>query len=323
MLKSKGWTMNARGLCVVLTLCVAWAPMSCGGSSTEPLDPLLESFLNDSGAPAEPRDSDTLMKGKADVVVLPTISVAVWAVGALVVYIGATQVFSNTFEDFQNVLDMAFGQSADWEWAEQNDEPLEQADHLTESLNRIAYRAEGSTFYSVNGNDYLRVLNMTDAIAEGDDERLDALLGGEVLPWGGFVKDYFAALQVASMHARHLAESGTGNQLCARATVYSRSEAREPYVGLARASGPVDVIPAIVFASFKATIRCGMYDADIRDHIGTYFEQSGPLDAIPDVFIAQMLKSAVLLQKIVGSCELPPQVVVDLDGGDCYDVTLH
>jgi hypothetical protein len=287
------------------------------------MDPALEAFLNDSAAPAEPRESDTLMKGKADVLVLPTISVTVWAVGALLVYIGTTQVFSNTVDDFENVLGMAFGQSADWEWAEQIDEPLNQADHLTESLNRIAYRSEASDFYSVNGNDYLRILNMLDAISILDPQKLKDLMDGKVRPWGQYVKDYFGALQVASMHARHLAQTSDGAGLCARATVRSLEPPNEPYVGLARASGPVDIIPAIIFASLKATIRCGMYDSSIRDYIYSYFNVSGPIDALPDIFISHMLKSASLLHKVVDKCETPPTVVVDMDGGDCYDVTLH
>ena len=77
MSEVKVCSYRVRMLCALLCLCVAWAPMSCGGTSAEPMDPALEAFLNDSAAPAEPRESDTLMKGKADVLVLPTISVTV------------------------------------------------------------------------------------------------------------------------------------------------------------------------------------------------------------------------------------------------------
>ena len=313
----------SRVLCAFLCLCLALAPMACDSPSAPPTDPGLEAFLNDTGGPAEPRESDALMKGKADVLVLPAISVTVWAVGALLVYIGTTEVFSNTIQDFQTVLDTAFGGSADWDWAEEMEEPLNQADHLTESLNRIAYRSETSDFYSVNGNDYLRFLNMVDAITFIDPRKLNDLLDGKVRPWGQFVKDYFASLQVASMHARHLSQEQDGAGLCARATVTSRIPPFESYVGLAQAKGPIDVIPAVIFASFKATMRCGMYDSDIREYIYSYFDVGGPLDALPDVFISQMLKSASLLYKIVDKCEIPPKIVVDMDGGDCFDVTLH
>jgi hypothetical protein len=264
-----------------------------------------------------------MLKGKADVLVLPAISVTVWAVGALMVYIAGKEVFSNTIEDFEVVLDMAFGQSADWSWAEQVNEPLHQAEHLTESLNRIAYRSEGSEFYSVNGNDYLRVLNMMSPINILNPEKLKDLMDGKVRPWGQYAKEYFAALQVASMQARHLASEKNGAGLCVRATVRSKSPPFEEYVGLARASGNIDVLPAAIFASLKATMRCGMWDADVRDYVFSYYKVGGPMDAIPDIFIGHILKSAKLLFKYVDACQMPPSIIVDLDGDDCYDVTLH
>ncbi|MBR58023.1 MAG: hypothetical protein CMH54_08365 [Myxococcales bacterium] len=310
---------------LLLALCVVFAPIGCG----ERVDPdlALQAFLDDKSGPPEPRPSDEVLKGKADAIVLPAISVVVadkviWAIGALIIYIGAQEVFNNTIEDFETVLEMTFGQSADWSWAEQVDEPLNQAEHLTESLNRIAYRSETSDFYSVNGNDYLRFLNMASPINVIDPQKLKDLMDGKVRPWGKYAKDFFAAIQMASMQARHLAgQDGAG--LCARATVRSLSEPFEDYIGLARAKGPVDVVPAVIYASLRATIRCGMYDSGIREYIYSYYKVGGPMDAIPDIFISHMLKSAKLLYMVVDSCQLPPTIVVDMDGGDCFDVTIN
>lgn len=328
MQKTPRASYRVRALCAFLSLCLAWAPMACEGPTRDPADAALQAFLNDMSAPPEPHASDTLWKGKADAIALPAISVTVWAVGALIVYIGGQEVFNNTIEDFETVLEMAFGQSADWSWAQEMNEPLNQAGHLTESLNRIAYRSEGSEFYSVNGNDYLRFLTMAspdviNAVTVIDPQKLKDLMDGKVRPWGQYAKEYFAALQIASMHARHLTEGQNGAGLCARATVKSLSPPYEDYVGLARANGPIDVIPAVVFASLKATMRCGMYDPNVRDFIYSYYNVGGPMDALPDIFISHMLKSAALLHKLVDACQTPPSVVVDMDGGDCYDVTLH
>ena len=305
-----------------MILCLLLSPLGCGESLSQ-ADLALQAFLDDKSGPPEPDEADMRLKGKADAIVLPTISVTVWALGALIVYIGAQEVFKNTIEDFEAVLEMAFGGSADWSWAEQYDEPSNQADHLTESLNRIAYRSETSDFYSINGNDYLRFLSMVSPITILDPQKLKDLLDGKVRPWGQYAKEYFAALQVASMHARHLEGSQTSEGLCARATVKSLYEPFEDYIGLARATGPADIIPAIVLASVKATIRCGLYDGSVREFIYSYYKVSGPLDALPDIFISHMLKTAELLHKYVDVCQMPPRIKVQLDKGDCEEGALQ
>ena len=91
---------------------------------------------------------------------------------------------------------------------------------------------------------------------------------------------------------------------------------------MARSRGSVDVIPAIILASLKATVRCGLYDTGVREFL-YYYDVSGPLDALPNIFISHMLKTTKLLFKYVDTCQMPPRIQVDLDGGDCHDVTLH
>ena len=312
-----------RKVCFLITLCLIWSPTGCV-ETVQPLDDeILTGFLDDTSGPPEPQPFDDLMRQKADVIVLPTISVTVWAVGALMVYIGAQGVFSNTIEDFETVLSSAFGQSTDWSWAEAQDEPLNQATHLTESLGRVAYRSEESDFYSVSGNDYIRFLNMVSPSTIINPQKLKDLLDGKVRPWGGYAKEYFAALQIASVQARHLATENVSQGLCARATVHALNESQTPYLGLARARGSVDIIPAVILASLKATMRCGMYDTGIREFIYSYFKVKGSRASIPDLFISHSLKTAKLLFKYVDACQMPPKIVVDLDGGDCHDTTFH
>ncbi len=328
---TKGTMMNTsqtanrwrRVLNLCLALCVAWSQTACSDPPMTIEDPALAGFLDDTGYPPEPEPMDNFMRMKADVLVLPAISVTVWAIGALMVYIGGQAVLNTSIEDFELVLDQALGRGEDWSWAEDIGEPSSQAVHLTESLNRIAYRSEASDFYSISGNDYIRFLNMMSAVSTIDPAKLRDLLDGKVRPWGQYAKDFFAALQVASVQARHLSEGNTAEGLCARATVYSLTAPRVPYLGLARARGKVDIIPAAVLASVKATIRCGMYDADVREFIYSFYNVSGARGLVADIFISHMLKTAKLLHKYVDVCQMPPKIVVNFDQGDCHDVTLN
>ena len=316
-------SLPAKGLSLFLILSVLGSSLSCSDDPIVRDDPSVEAFLNDTSGPPEPKPIDEAMRQKADVIALPAISVTVWAIGALMVYIGSQTVFQNTIEDFETVLDMALGRSADWSWAEETNEVSLQAEHLTRSLNRIAYRSEGSDFYSINGNDYLRFLSMVSPITILNPKKLKDLLDGKVRPWDVYAKEFFAALQVASVKARHLTVDDTARGLCARATVMSIQEPRTPYVGMARSRGSVDIIPAIILASLKATVRCGLYDTDVREFLYGYFNVRGPMDSLPNIFISHMLKTAKLLFKYADTCQMPPRIQIDLDGGDCHDVTLH
>ncbi len=314
---------RTRALALGLAVCLAWSTSACSDPPMPFDDPALAAFLDDTSGPPEPRPLDTFMRMKADVIALPAISVTVWALGALMVYIGGQQVFNNTISDFEAVLNAALGQSADWSWAEQYDEPLSQADHLTDSLALVSYRSEDSDFYAVTGNDYLRFLTMVSPTTIIDPGKLRELLDGKIRPWGRFAREYFAALQVASVQARHLSDEQVGQGLCVRATVHSIGESPTPYVGLARARGHIDVIPAAVLASLRATMRCGMYDTGVREYVYSFYKVSGSRGTLMDIFISHTLKSAKLLHKYVDVCQMPPKVEVTFDTGDCHDVTLH
>ena len=102
-------------VCVCLIFALMGAPIGC----SDPLPPQgaaeLEVFFSDSSGPPEPIAQDQAMRGKADVIALPAISITVWAVGALIVYMGGQTIFTNTIEDFETVLRAALGQSANWD----------------------------------------------------------------------------------------------------------------------------------------------------------------------------------------------------------------
>ena len=99
--------MAKKGLCVALMVSVFAMPFGCS-DPPEPLpDEALETFFDDTSGPPEPTPRDQAMRAKADVIVLPTISVTVWAIGALVVYMGTQEVFRSSLEDLQYVLGQA------------------------------------------------------------------------------------------------------------------------------------------------------------------------------------------------------------------------
>ncbi len=319
----RSYLLTSRLVSWCLILGLVCAPLGCSDPVPTQAEIDFEAFLNETNGPPEPMPYDQAMRGKADVIALPTISVAVWAIGALIVYMGGQTILTTSIEDFETVLRMALGRSADWDWAQEYDEPLAQADHLTEQLNRIAYRSESSDFYSINGNDFLRFLSMASPITLLDPQKLKDLLDGKIRPLDTYAREYFKSLQIASVRARRLALDDTARGLCVRATVQSISETPIPYIGMARSRGAIDVVPAAVFASVKATMRCGMYDSEIREYVYGYANVNGPRPQLQDIFISHIIKTARLLFKYVDRCQLPPTLTVDPDGGDCHDVTIH
>ena len=175
---------GAKGVIALVIFALVVNLTACSDDVTEQTSPEVDFFLNDTSGPPEPLHNDLARRQKADVIALPTITVTVWAIGALIVYIGSQTVFQNTIEDFETVLGMAFGERTDWSWAEAQDEPVAQAEHLTESLNRVAYRSEDSEFYSISGNDYLRFLSMVSPSTILNPRKLKDLLDGKVRPLG-------------------------------------------------------------------------------------------------------------------------------------------
>ena len=75
--------------------------------------------------------------------------------------------------------------------------------------------------------------------------------------------------------------------------------------------------------TLKATIRCGMYDTGVREFVYSYFNVKRARGTLADIFISHSLKSAKLLFKYVDACQMPPTILVDIDTGDCNDVTFN
>ena len=293
---------------------------SCQPEPVLPDDPEVNVWLDDHAYPPQTQSEDLVRRQKADVIVLPSISITVWAIGAISAYIGAHLIYQSTASDMGSLIGEVFGQSqwneAQWEQIDWATEAHTQATHLETSLDLVAYRSPDSDFYAITGNDYIRMLNQSYYATIVSPDKLKELLDGKVRPLGGYAKEYFQALRAASMQARHFSAEAQG--LCVQAEVTS-IKGQIPYLGLAKAHNHVDVIPAAILASLKATVRCGMFDVDIVEFVNGYFKVSGQRGATIDIFISHMLRTARLIYKYVDVCQLPPKLTVTLDKNDCND----
>ena len=276
-----------------------------------------ERFLQSSDFPPEPRADDLIRKEKADVIVLPTVTLSVWAIGVIAAYVsGVVVYYSNKAEFDQLVGDALAGSQGGWDniddWLEA--ESYAQAQHVSDSLEQVIYRSETSDFYAVTGNDYLHFLNATAQIEYINPQKLKDLLDGKVRPLAGYAKEFLTMLRELSVEARH-ADTGAG--ICMRAQVARVDNPGVVYVASARANGPGDVIPAALLASLKATVQCGTYDVDIMDYIYGYYEVKGPLSSLTNIFFSHIFRTARLLYMYVDACQLPPQLTFEPGNALC------
>ena len=276
-----------------------------------------ERFLMSDDFPPAPREDDRFRKEKADVIVLPTVTLSVWAIGVIAAYVsGVVVYYSNKAEFDQMVGDALAGSQGGWdnldEWLEA--ESHAQAQHVSDSLERVIYRSESSDFYAITGNDYLHFLNATAQIDYLDPRKLKDLLDGKVRPLAGYAREFLTMLRELSVEARH-ADTGAG--ICMRAQVSRVDNPEVVYMASARANGPSDVIPAALLASLKATVQCGTYDVEIMEYIYGYYEVKGPLSSLTDIFFSHIFRTARLLYMYVDACQLPPQLTFEPGNALC------
>ena len=301
----------------ILIPCLIILPlMGCGEDDSATLAHI-DQWSRTAELPPETTAQDLTLRQKADVIVLPTISVVVWTVGVLVAYMSAQIIYTSTQDDFATLLSGAT-HTQDWSWADSNweTETQAQAQHLNESLEKIAYRSPDSEFYAVTGNDYLRLLNIASSITFLNPQKLKDLLDGKVRPLGEYAVEYMKALRALSMQSR--VQEASANGFCITAEVKSIPN-QVPYHGVATARSQFDVIPAAILASLKATTRCGMYDSGVREYVHSYFNVKGVRGTTIDIFISHSLKTAKLLYKYVDVCQLPPLLSITPNSGECID----
>jgi hypothetical protein len=307
------YTMISMSLIVLL---LSTNLYSCNPDVVPPEIQELNTWLNDNSAPPSTTDQDLIKRQKADVLVLPSITITVWAIGVLIAYIDTQLVYQSDASGMAYLIGQVFGQSSQWkdiDWAE---ETTSQAAHIQSSLDLVAYRSPSSDFYAITGNDYIRFLNQAYHSTILDPGELKKLLDGKIRPLGGYAKEYFEALRAASIQSRHFENASDG--MCVRAEVKSL-KGNVSYFGSAKANNHVNVISAAILASLKATTRCGMYNADIREFVYGFFNVSGQRGAIFDIFISHSLRTARLIYQYVDACQLPPILKVSLEQADCDD----
>ncbi|MEE2644669.1 MAG: hypothetical protein VYD19_07020 [Myxococcota bacterium] len=305
---------------LALSALLVFASFGCADRASDPrvIDPAHLQFIEESSFPPEPQAGDQIRKEKADVIVLPTVSLSVWAIGAIAAYISGVVVYYSSSEDFAYLWNETFGARSDpWEELDRAAQEVEshaQAEHVSTSLEQVIYRSETSDFYALTGNDYLHFMNATAQISYLDPKTLRDLLDGKVRPLAGYAKTYLDQIRQLSMEGRYESAS---DGFCIRAEISRVDNPAVTYMASARAHGATDVIPAAILASLKATIQCGTYDPKIMDFVYGYYEVNGPLGSITDVFISHLFRSVKLLYKYVDTCQLPPKLTMTLNEGSC------
>ena len=317
--KSSHHLSSLIGRLLYLILAFSLCMVGCEeGRAPSELDSF-ERWVTQSDAPPPTTPEDLLKRQKADVIVLPSVSIAVWAIGVLVAYVGTHIVYHSDVGEFSSILGDAFTSSDDWDWVDWETESDLQASHMSASLERVAYRSPDSDFYAYTGNDYLHFLNLANHARILDPGELKEMLDGKIRPFGRYAKEYFNALRKASVRARYQQENPDG--LCVISKVHSIPD-KTPYYGLAKATNHIDVIPAAILASIKATTRCGMYNENIRDFVYGFFSVDDVRGTLVDIFLSHGMRSARLLYDYVDVCQLPPSIEVKSDRATCEDPQL-
>ena len=287
-------------------------------SCTQPLGELdiaTSQWLDGEEAPPETTAQDRVNRSKADVIVLPAVGFTVWTVGVLAAYVSGVMIYLSNSNDFGAILGGAVAQDYDWDDIDWREESTLQADILSTSLDEVVYRSPTSDFYAYTGNDYLHFLNLTAQIRFLNPKDFKDMLDGKVRPWAGYVRGYVDALRSLSIKARHNYDNG---EFCVKAEVRT-IDGNLPYMGLAKAHNQATIIPAAILASLKATTRCGMWDADVRETIEGYFKVSDVYSGFVDTFLSHTMKTAKLLFKYTDACQLPPTISIAPAENNCID----
>ncbi|MAD61459.1 MAG: hypothetical protein CMH49_08120 [Myxococcales bacterium] len=270
-------------------------------------------------APA-PQMDDATRLAKADVIVLPTISLSVYVVGALVAYIGSTVVYQSLANEGMSLWDHAWSGDHLGPYEDFLDGPVDLANEaeaqmaqLNESLAEFAYRSEDPSLPGITGEMYLTTLNAySHYISIGLDAAQD-IINGRVKPLADAPRAFLNELRMASIRSRGM-DSSLG--FCIKARVLSKENV--PYVGRAKARGVGDVIRATVLASLKATTRCGLYHEEVMAQVREYATVADRFRML-DQFFFHLFVTGKVLYAYAGQCTLPPEIEVLESQASCED----
>ena len=204
-----------------------------------------------------PQETDAACLAKADGIVLPTISISVYVVGALIAYIGSTMVYESLADEGMSLQDHAWTGDHLGEYknflngsVDLANEAEAQMEQLNQSLAEFAYRSEDPSLSDIIGEMYLTTLNAySHYISIGMEAAQDILADAP--------RAFLNELRMSSIRSQGL-DASLG--FCIKAKVV-------PFIGRAKARGVNDVIRATVLERLKATTHCGLYHEEVMTQV--------------------------------------------------------
>ena len=292
---------------------------ACNTEVVPPETIAMRTWLNSASYPPSSQDEDLEKRQTQSKMLLPDIQMTVWAVGVITGYIGEHLVY---YSDVSTMVSLLVDTLGDPPWDNFNweTETHDQARDLENHLSLIAYRSVNSDFYAITGNDFVKLLNhayyakIMDSVSFNLLITSNSNLSERVQPLVGYAKEYFNDLRRLSIKTRY-ADSETQG-VCVRAEVVSFN-GQIPYIGLAKAQNKDDAMPAMVLASLKATVRCGMNQSNIRDFIYEHIQTDQQNKILVDLFLSHMFYVPHLIYQYIDLCQLPPKIIITLNQADC------
>lgn len=307
-------------VCCLTSLVIA---PSCA-DQVDLIDEESQRFLEGDDYAPTPLEGDRLLLEKADVIVLPTISISVYVIGAIAAYVSGILIYESLPDEGMDLWDSAWSGShmSDYHYLTEDAIDLEsevtaQAEQLNRALSEFAYRTTDTPLPGITGEMYITFLNAyasANASSHGISlEEMRENLEGRLKPLAEAPRDFLNSLRIASSRSRTL-NSSAG--LCVKARVDDKEGA--PFIGRAKAKGPEDVIRATILASLKATARCGVYHEEVMSQVRKYAEVQGEFRIVDQLFY-HLFVTGQVIYSYAGQCQLPPQVEV-LEGQEsCAD----
>lgn len=308
-----------RIISTLLNLVIITSLCACA-DHFESIDQPTINFLESDEYVTAPMPGDQVRLEKADVIVLPTISLSVYVIGALVAYVSGIMIYESVADEGMDLWDLSWSGDHVGDYDYFLDEPVDlasevqaQAEHLSESLATFAYRSEDERLPGVTGQ---MMINMINAYAHVSNEGLEAakdILNGRIRPLAEAPRAFINQLRVASSRGRNM---DTKDGLCVKALVKNKNNIE--FVGRAKARGAADVIRAGILAGLKATARCGIYHEEVMEKIRQYANVQNRYRVIDQLFY-HLFVTGQVLYSYAGQCTLPPMIEVLENQDACVD----
>ncbi len=304
-------------LCITMVLFLTL--ISCSDQH-KALDQASLDFIESVEFAPTPQTDDASRLAKADVIVLPTISLSVYVIGALIAYIGGTVVYESLADEGMALWDHAWTGDHLGDYEDFLNAPVDlaqeveaQMEQLNQSLAEFAYRSDDPSLPGITGEMYLTTLNAYAHYISIGMEAAQDIINGRIKPLADAPRAFLNELRMASSRSRNM-ESSAG--FCVKARVLNKENI--PFIGRAKAHGVSDVIRASMLASLKATTRCGFYHEEVMEKVRGYAEVQDQYRML-DQFFYHLFVTGKVLYAYAGECSLPPELEVLEGQASCED----